>query len=310
MRRAARLVAVLSFALGLGATGAARGQGAADVALARDLFREGVELAQQGRWDDAHERYRRSLALKRAPLTLYSLGVAQQQTGRFVDAIESFRAFLAEREPESPVTLPYEQPAREAVVALEKRVARLDVVVLPAGTKAVHLEIDGQRVPEAALGLPRPVNPGERVIVVSAEGYREARTTAKLAEGESAKVTVRLEPLPGPRLVPMDPGPSTSSRALPIALLASGGTLFATGLGVGLAGVVEAASAPTRDGPEANRARTLTLAGDIAGGVGLAVLGVGTILMIVTPANPPAANGQQKAWVRPVVGTGGVGLRF
>jgi hypothetical protein len=310
VRRAARLAAVLSLALGIGASGTARGQGAADVAIARDLFRQGVELAQKGRWDEARERYRRSLALKRAPLTLYSLGVAQQQTGRFVDAVESFRAFLAEREPESAATTPYEQPARDAALALEKRVARLDVEVLPAAVKAVRLEIDGHIVPEAALGLPRPVDPGERVIVVSAEGFRATRTTAKLAEGESAKITVRLEPLPGPRLLPSDPVLSTSSRVLPIALLASGGTLFATGLGVGLAGVAEAASAPTRDGPEANRARTLTLAGDIAGGVGLAVLGVGTILMIVTSANPPAASEPQRAWVRPVVGAGGVGLQF
>lgn len=309
MRRGAALLCVL--ALGLGASGAARAQGAAaDVALARDLFREGVELAQQGRWDEARERYRRSLALKRAPLTLYSLGVAQQQTGRFVEAIENFRAFLAEREPDNPATVPYEGPAREAVVALEKRVARLDIAIEPAAAKGLRLEVDGERVPEAALGLPRPVDPGERVIVVAAEGFRPARTTAKLAEGERKKVTLRMEPAPGPRSLAGPPvagdGPG---RALPIALVASGGTLFAAGLGVGLAGVGAAASAPTRDGPEADRARTLSLAGDVAGGVGLAVLAVGTVLMVLTPTNPPQ-NGPQKAWVRPVVTGEGVGLRF
>lgn len=311
MRRAAGLLFVVSLALGLGlgAPGAAHAQGAADVALARDLFREGVELAQQGRWDEARERYRRSLALKRAPLTLYSLGVAQQQTGRFVEAIENFRAFLAEREPENPATVPYEQPSREAVLALEKRVARLDIEIVPAAAKAVRLEVDGVLVPEAALGLPRPVDPGEHVIVVSAEGFRPARSTAKLAEGERGKVTLRMEPAPGPRL--SAPMPSdTPSRALPIALVASGGTLFAAGLGVGLAGVSAAATAPTRDGPAANRARTLTLAGDVAGGVGLAVLGVGTVLMILAPTNPPASAPQKGAWVRPVVTGDGVGVRF
>jgi PEGA domain len=304
---------VLSLVLGLGISGAAHGQAAADVALARDLFREGVDLAQAGRWDEARERYRRSLALKRAPLTLYSLGVAQQQTGRLVDAIESFRAFLAEREAENPVTMPYEQPARDAIAALEKRVARLDIEILPAATKGVRLEVDGTVVPEAALGLPRPVDPGEHVVVVTAEGHRAARTTAKLGEGERAKVTLRLEPAPGPR--PLSGPPVSSdgpSRALPVALLASGGTLFAAGLGVGLAGVGAAASAPTRDGPQATSARTLSLAGDIAGGVGLAVLGVGTVLMILTPANPPPSGpqAQKGAWVRPVVTVEGVGVRF
>ena len=41
----------------------AAAQSAADVAAARELFIEGAELAKAGRWQEARDRYERSLAL-------------------------------------------------------------------------------------------------------------------------------------------------------------------------------------------------------------------------------------------------------
>src|SRR5262245_8834476 len=115
------LAAMIAFTAAGGGT-PARAEGPADVAAARELFQEGSKLAQAGRWAEARDRYERSLRLKRAPVTLYSLGVAQRSTGQLVEALENFRAFLAE--PSSPATLPYEAPARAAVDELERRVAR------------------------------------------------------------------------------------------------------------------------------------------------------------------------------------------
>ncbi|HVY47558.1 MAG TPA: hypothetical protein VHB21_16830, partial [Minicystis sp.] len=93
--RAALLAASLGAAL-FAAAPCARAQDAADVAAARDLFNEATRYAAAGQWELARDRYQRSLTLKRAAITMYSLGVAQQNTGRLVEALESFRAFLAE----------------------------------------------------------------------------------------------------------------------------------------------------------------------------------------------------------------------
>src|SRR5690606_22178751 len=128
-------------------------QSAADVAVAREMFIEGSELARQGRWEQARERYERSLELKRAPITLYSLGVAQQQTGQLVEALESFRAFLAE--PSAPATKEYEPLARQAVQELERRVAEIELRMSPADVAGLVVKIDGVAVPAAALDRPR-----------------------------------------------------------------------------------------------------------------------------------------------------------
>ncbi|MRG95472.1 PEGA domain-containing protein [Polyangium spumosum] len=289
----------------------ARAQSPADVALARELFREGATLAEGGRWAEARERYARSLALKRAPLTLYSLGVASREVGRLVEALESFRAFLVEMDPENATHKSYEQPARDAITALEKRVGRLDLRIVPAGPRALAVRVDGLDVPQAALGLPRIVDPGEHGIVVRAEGYREAKATAKVGEGEQIKVTVKLEPIhakgPGPVKPPIVEGPEPERPIAPIVLLAGGAVAFASGLTVGLIGVQKASDAPVQDGPEAAEARRLALAGDIVGSVGILAAGAGAAMLLLgKPQDTPAESSGIS--VKPFVTPTGVGL--
>src|SRR5262245_46822534 len=78
----------------------AAAQSPADVALARQLFNEGLELSKANKWEDAREKLARSLALKRAPITLYTLGVAEMKSGHLVAALEHLHAFVAlPREP-------------------------------------------------------------------------------------------------------------------------------------------------------------------------------------------------------------------
>src|SRR5947208_2586858 len=89
-------LSVLALGVAVAVTPRAFAQPVDDVTQARELFREGSKLAEAGSWELARERFARSVKLKRAPLTLYNLGVAQQETGRMVDAIDSFRAFLAQ----------------------------------------------------------------------------------------------------------------------------------------------------------------------------------------------------------------------
>ncbi|HVK68528.1 MAG TPA: PEGA domain-containing protein [Polyangium sp.] len=310
-----RLVSSLVLAAMLWSQGLAHAQSPADVAVARELFRDGAKLAQEGRWAEARERYMRSLALRRAPLTLYSLGVANREIGRFVDALESFRAFLVEADLQNAANKPYEQPAREAIAALELRVGRLDIHIAPAAPPALSVRVDGAEVPQAALGLPRIVDPGEHTIVVRAQGYREATTRAKVGEGEQKAITVTLVPLgpkgPGPGPV-KPPGGGTpplppEQPIVPIFLLAGGAVALASGLTVGLIGVQKASDAPVQDGPEAAQARRFALAGDIIGSAGVLAAGAGlAMLLLGKPPDPPADPSEVS--VRPFVSPTGIGL--
>ncbi|WP_437649206.1 hypothetical protein [Sorangium sp. So ce362] len=315
-------LALLLAAAGLLATPApAAAQSAADVAVAREIFIEGSEFAKQGRWEEARKRYERSLAIKRAPITLYSLGVAQQQTGQLVEALENFRAFLVE--PSAPATKEYEKLARQAVQELERQIAALDLRFSPDDVAGLAVKIDGVDVPVAALDRPRPLNPGHHTVTASAPGYREAQRTIAAAPGSRLVVVMTLErdaamldASAGPRapLASARPGgaalratpDAATVRVVPIVLLAGGLTTVAAGVAIGLLGVASASDAPTRDGDAADAARVQALAGDIVAGAGLVAAGAGVLVLVLDgnaagaprTAPPRAALGPLRLTVR------------
>jgi hypothetical protein len=291
----------------------AQAQTAADVAAARDLFREGSQLAKDGSWAQARDRFERSLKLKRAAITLYSLGVAQQKTNQHVEALESFRAFLAE--PVTPGTEQYVAPTRDAVTELEKRVARVSIRVSPPDAPSLVVAVDGHAVPEAIRDRPRLVNAGTHEVTARATGFAPASETVSVSEGGSAEVTLSLVPAPQqppPLAPPLAPRPTFvappppaegASRVAPVALMGGGGALFAGGLVVGVIGWSQANDAATRDGADADSARTKGVVADVMMGVGLAAVGAGVIVWLVqgparsasATAGPPASHAQARA---------------
>lgn len=295
-----RLVALaLAVALGLWSARDARADNPADVALARELFKDGSSLAQKGRWEEARDRYERSLQLKRSAVTLYGLGIAQKNTGQLVFALETLRAFLAE--PKSAATRLYEKPAREAVGELEKQVGRLTLQVRPPGLPGLVVTVDGQEVPPVALGQPRVVDPGRHDVVATAPGRREAHDVATVDKGGSATVSLVLEtearapappprePPPPPRPAPMPDRPKSSGPGILPAVLIGGGALaFAGGATVGIIGIVQANDAPSSDSPDADAARTKMAIGDIVGGVGVVAMGIGVVMLLTQPSSSTA----------------------
>jgi hypothetical protein len=304
----------------LGAAAPARAENPADVDAARELFREASKLTQEGRWEEARERYLRSLSLKRAAITLYSLGIAQRKTGHLADALEDFHAFLAE--PSVPATAGYEQPARDAIAELDQQIARIAIHVEPRGAADLAVTVDGQLVPPAALAIPRLVDPGGHTVAATARGYGPAKAEVTAAPGSSVSVDLVLPPAPAtppPKAPPVKPAANTPgageappppSRALPIALMAGGAAVLGAGVAVGLLGVKQASGAPTRDGPEADGARAKALAGDILGGAGIAGAAAGIIVLLVqrSPASAKPRAGAVQPWASG--NAAGIAIRF
>jgi hypothetical protein len=318
--RAARASAILWVALAsITSPRVAAAQSSADVEAARACFVEAAKLGNEGRWKEARDLYARSFQLKPAPITRYSLGVAQRETGRLSDALSSFRAFLAE--PPAAATAPYEAPARAAVAELEKGIGQVSVRIEPRLIDGLTLTIDGQPVPPA-LDLPREIDPGAHEVVAHAPGFLRATARFSVAAGASASVALTLthaatfagahpiaggsvsmgEPL-APLAPPVEP---VFSPTLPVVLMGIGGALFGVGLTVGVVGVVRASHAPTRDGADASAARTMGIAGDVIGTLGIATAGAGLVLLLVQGRHSPdttAAN-------RIAANVSGLGLRF
>lgn len=286
----------------------AHAQSPADISLARELFKEGAKFANDGQWNEARQRYEKSLALRRAPLTLYSLGVAYRNLRRFVESLESYRAFLVEMRKDDEKDKPYEQPARDAIAELEKQVARLDIKVQADDELKMMMTIDGIIVPEAAYGYPRLVDPGKHTILVRFKGYEDATQVVTVGEGEKQAVSLRLVPLQKRGLGNIGPD-KPDAPVLPTVLIASGSAAFAVGLTVGLVGVQRAMDATTRDGEDATTARRLSLAGDIVAGAGIVSVGAGlTLLLMDKYRKPERAVTNSRGWVVPVVTPGGLGV--
>jgi PEGA domain-containing protein len=285
-----------------------RAQSPADVAIARQLFEEGTTALREGRFADARERFVRSLALKRTPLTLYSLAVSLRELGHYAESLETFKAFLAERA--SSADGAFEQPAREAIAELEQRVAYVRLRIEPAATPGMTVTVDGVTVPEAAIGYPRLVDPGSHVIRATAPGRLPSQKEVTLAEGQTVDVALELVPENATAAVPV-PGPVPPSPAVPapdpepepalaetevafptgpVVVTAVGAAVFGVGLAVGLVGVSEAGDAPTRDGEEAAAARDKAVAGDVVAAIGAAGAAAGLVWLIVElTADPETA---------------------
>jgi hypothetical protein len=289
-RRALLMIAVLAAS----SPEPASAQSTADVEAARALFVEGAKRGKEGRWAEARQLYARSLALKPSPMTRYSLGVAQKETGHFADALGSFRAFLAE--PSTPATAPYVGPARAAVAALERQVGRVMIAVTPRALDGVTVAIDGQQVLPTT-SAPREIDPGTHEVVARAPGHAESVARFTVAASRTAEVTLTLSPRAATDSADPVSSPKPSSRTVPLVLMGTGGVLVAGGAVVGLLGVGQASDASTRDDSDASAARAKGIVGDVLGGVGLATVGAGIVLLLMQERQPSPTVGAVTPWV-------------
>ncbi len=267
----------------------------ADIATARELFREGLALSRQEKWEEARVKLEQSLSLKQTPLTYYTLAVAEKKSGHPVAALEHFKVFLAQ--PQNEKTEGFVPGAEQAVAELERMVARVTITVAPANIPELEVTVDGQPVPEVAFGRPRLVDPGRHEVEARAPGYLSARDSFSVEAQRGASVSLTLTPSgdePDPSVDEDDP----TSFYAGVGLLAGGGAIGLTGLVVGIIGAEEASDAPTSDGPEADAALEKALAGDILMGVGgaAAIAGLVLVLLDVTSTDDDPSAGGLRPW--------------
>jgi tetratricopeptide (TPR) repeat protein len=286
--------------------GPAAAESPADIAAARELFKQGVAASKQGNWEEAVDKLSRSLALKRAPIAHYTLGVAQQNTGRLVEALENLRAFLAS--PREEATDLYREPAQKAIAELEPRVGRVAITIKPGKIPELKVHIDTEAVPAIALDQQRLVNPGSHLVKAEAPGFQSAQKRFEVTEGGSAAVELVLFPeedkpdeptLADQPTAPAEPADADAAFPTgPVVLMAGGAAVFGVGLAVGLVGLSEAGDAPSSEGDEADAARAKGLAGDIVAGVGIAAAAAGLIWLIVYDGEPEpeAATSAVRPW--------------
>jgi hypothetical protein len=301
-----------------------------DIAQARQLGGQAQAAFDAGNFAESEKLWAAARNLYPVAPTL-SLGLARTQAklGKYVQAQENYNRIIREwsNNPSPPPAFAAALEAAKAEVgAMSAKVA--NVVISVEGAKDPTVTIDGNPVPVVALGLKRPVDPGEHKVHAEAPGYKPADATFSVAEGGNAEAKLKLEKDPNAGVVPPaggatpasgQPGdPNGGSMSADTKSGGGGKTLAIVALGVGgvglvvgaVTGIIAMGKASDLDGKcpggkctdaslqsdidSYKSMGTISTIGFIVGAVGI---GAGVVLWVTAPKESAAAKGSRYATV-------------
>ena len=205
-----------------------------DSVAAQALFDEGLKLIGEGKFAEGCSKLEASNKAAWAPGTTINLADCYEKVGRLASAWAKFleaEPYFRNRTPPDPRA----DVAKERADALSPKLSRVTIQV-PAGSKVAGMVItrDGDVVQEAAWGTGVPVDPGRRVVEVSAPGKVTWKWEADVGAG-GATVTVAVPVLED--AAPVETGMPTQRKialgvgAAGVAGLVVGGVLGGLTLG-------------------------------------------------------------------------------
>lgn len=267
-----------------------------DIKRADALFAEGLALRETD-LGKACEKFRESMELNPQAIgTLLNVALCDEKQGRIASAVAKFSEARDRAK---------EQQLPEYIAAAQEHIDKLAPDVPKITLKFVEPPLPDTKivVDEQVVALDKitqlPIDPGERVVVVSAPGRVTFKQTVTIAI--RARETLEIPPLArSVRIV------KSSRRTIGKITVASGIGVTAVGVTLGLvarsrwnaqfepaiAGMPESApcmevGGDLRCSPEGfratNRARTFGTVGTVVGVVGLATVAAGTVLWLTAP---------------------------
>jgi hypothetical protein len=264
------------------------------------LYRDGVALANAGRWDDAVKKFRQVIAIRSAPPALFTLGQAEEHLGQLATAERTYERALADARASG--TTDVADAAVKAIASLEPRVPRVLIKLTPAASGAAA-SVDGAAAP---LGEPVKVDPGDHAVVVRAPGKLPFESRVHMVEGQSLDLSAALQseaPAPGPTLLPPPPHDDRPGRfpVGPAVLAGAGVVAGVVGLVVRLGGQSTYDDATQSCGPagcpsqdiadRANSGRSQMLVGTAFLGIGIAAIAGAGVWWALTPRNSAGSPG-------------------
>ncbi|MBW2261036.1 MAG: PEGA domain-containing protein [Deltaproteobacteria bacterium] len=221
---------VLGLLVGL-ASAPAGAQDEVDVARAKVLFIEGVELFKEGQHAQALGKFQESHSLRPHWRIHLNIGLCFKELSMFTKAKASFDAFIAEGKDE--IQGSERKLVKTELEKLKKIIAVLEIRIV---TEGALVELDGKNVVEAAGAGPVSVDPGSHVIKASLEGYEPYREEFLVSKAEHRTFEIDLEPLSqGGEAAPVEAVPRSKGGA---AFWVMGGLTLALAAGAVATGVV------------------------------------------------------------------------
>jgi hypothetical protein len=199
-----------------------------NAAAAEALFRDGRAAAEAGDYQTACAKFHESNRLDPAVGTVFNIADCEEKLGHVATAWTSFQE-VAQR-------LPVDDERRAIAVsrsaALEPRLPRLRIHLLPAAPAGSSVRRDGVTLGTASLDTALPVDPGRHQVEVTAPGRPSRSYETSVPEGETKVLEVSAGEAPREKRVTALVTPERSS---PKTL---GYVLGGVGLGAAVAGVV------------------------------------------------------------------------
>lgn len=159
-------------------------------ASARELFEQGVALAEQGDWSGAEDRYRRALMLRNSAVIAYNLASALSELGRLIDASEMLRRVLADDRAEPALR----HAATQLHAAIAPRIGRIQVD-LHGETPDDSVVLDDKVLHRAQLNVEIPADPGRHQLRIERAGVTIELQTFELEPGGRQEILLIAPPL-------------------------------------------------------------------------------------------------------------------
>jgi hypothetical protein len=227
---------------------AAHAQTAADRATARELGTEGQAALDKKDYTTAEDRFRRADALFHAPTLLLGYARAEAGLGKLVNASEAYNRIIREVPPGAPPAfLAAVEAAKAETGAVQARIASVTITIVGPDNPTVTL--DDQQVPVAALGVKRPVDPGEHLVKATADGWTPSETKFTVADAATANASLTLTKAAAPAASAATPAPAGQPSTAPAATSTAGAdtgapsngstqrTIGLVGIGLGVVGL-------------------------------------------------------------------------
>jgi hypothetical protein len=262
-----------------------------ELVRARELAHEGIELLEQERWQEAHERLSEAYDLFRAPTVGVLDARALEKMGKLVAAHQRYRE--AAQFPDPPNTpKPFQRAINEARREQQRLAAEIPTLMVDVrhADPSHRLIVDGKLLPERDWGKRRQVDPGTYTIVAKRGDDVELseRITIERAAAAHLVLTLRRAEPALPAEAPSPATPPSPQSEFAWASLGIGVAGMTTGLIAG-AMMLDAKSdlddrcrstCPTSSRDTLDRfrtARTVSIVGYSVGAVGL---GLGLWLLV------------------------------
>ncbi len=185
--RFAELTAIAS-CLALCAASGAQAQ-ADPTAAARDLFHEGLELADAQRWEEAAARFERAYELRRSAPIAVNWARALEQSGHWVQASE----LLARVRRDETADEETRQLAEQRFEDLRARFPHL-TIRLSGATAGVSVTLDDQPVDPGLFHVSFPIDPGAHELVATRGDETVARRTFSVSAREEHEEAITVAP--------------------------------------------------------------------------------------------------------------------